>query len=142
MTTSGKKTIEIKVERTIPAPPGEVYDAWLNPEVPGTPWHENTKLVLNPTVDGLFYWRFQQTPHFGRFTELKRGARIQHTWMSPNTMGAESNVTVTFAKKGSDTLMTLVHTGLPDNNQGRGHEGGWNYFMGNFEKQFAPAGRR
>jgi uncharacterized protein YndB with AHSA1/START domain len=142
MTTSDKKTIEIRVERTIPAPPAEVYDAWLDPETPGTPWHENTKLILNPTVDGMFYWRFQTTPHFGRFTELERGSRIQHTWMSPNTSGWESTVTVTFTKKGNDTLMTLVHSGLPDNDKARGHEGGWNYFLGNFEKQFEPAARK
>ena len=31
------KTIEIRVERTIPAPPPEVFDAWLNPKIPGNP---------------------------------------------------------------------------------------------------------
>ncbi|MHB1863157.1 MAG: SRPBCC family protein [Gemmatimonadaceae bacterium] len=139
MNTSDKKTIEIRVERTIPAPPTEVYDAWLNPETPGTPWHESTKLILNPAVDGMFYWRFKETPHFGRFTEMKRGARIQHTWMSPNTMGVESTVTVTFQKKGDDTLMTLVHSGLPDNDKARGHDDGWNYFLGNFTSQFEGA---
>jgi uncharacterized protein YndB with AHSA1/START domain len=33
------KTIEIKVERTITAPPGEVFDGWLNPKIPGNPWN-------------------------------------------------------------------------------------------------------
>ena len=28
------KTLKFKFERTIPAPPGEVYDAWLSPEIP------------------------------------------------------------------------------------------------------------
>jgi len=28
--TESTKTIEFKFERTIPAPPGEVFDAWLN----------------------------------------------------------------------------------------------------------------
>ena len=36
------KTLEFKFERTIPAPPDEVFDAWLNPKIPGTPWHEAT----------------------------------------------------------------------------------------------------
>jgi uncharacterized protein YndB with AHSA1/START domain len=39
MSTS-TKALEIKLERTIPAPPGEVFDAWLDPKVPGNPWHE------------------------------------------------------------------------------------------------------
>jgi len=30
------KTIEIKVERTIPAPLDEVFDAWLNPKILGS----------------------------------------------------------------------------------------------------------
>ncbi len=51
-------------------------------------------------------------------------------------------MSVTFTKTGNDTLMTLVHTGLPDTNQGRGHNDGWNYFLGNFEKAFAPAARK
>ena len=34
MTNSTKK-LEFKFERTIPAAPGEVFDAWLNPKIPG-----------------------------------------------------------------------------------------------------------
>ena len=54
--TTATKTLEIKVERTIPAPPGEVFDAWLDPKIPGSPWHENEKLIADPKVDGLWYW--------------------------------------------------------------------------------------
>lgn len=134
-----EKTIEVKVERTIPAPLGEVYDAWLNPKIPGNPWNMADKLILDPQVDGLFYWGVHGTPHYGRFTEVKRPARIQHTWMSPNTSGLESTVTVTFKKKGEDTLMSLVHSGLPSTEGGRSHEKGWNYFLNIFPGQFGGA---
>ena len=130
------KTIEIKVERTIPAPLGEVFDAWLNPKIPGTPWHEADKLILNPKVDGFFYWLIRGIPHYGRFTEVERPGRIQHTWVSPNTLGEESTVTVTFTAQGEDTLMTLVHSDLPDTARGRAHEDGWNYFLNIFPEQF------
>ena len=43
-----KKLIEVKVERTIRAPLAEVFDAWLNPKVPGNPWNMADKLILNP----------------------------------------------------------------------------------------------
>lgn len=133
------KTIEVRVERRIPASPGEVFDAWLNPKTPGTPWNMADKLLLNPTVDGFFYWAVKGTPHYGRFTALKRPARIEHTWMSPNTSGLESTVSVTFEAIGNDTLMTLVHSGLPDTDGGRSHEKGWNYFLDSFPKHFAGA---
>jgi uncharacterized protein YndB with AHSA1/START domain len=123
------KILEFKFERTIPASPNDVFNAWLNPEVPGTPWHEADKLILNPKVDGFFYWLIRGMAHYGRFTEIERPGRIQNTWMSQSTLGEESVVTLTFEKKGKDTLMTLVHTGLPDSDEGRGHEKGWNYFL-------------
>jgi len=132
--------LEFKFERTIPAPAGELYDAWLDPKIPGNPWHESDKLILNPVVDGLFYWLIRGNPHYGRFTQTERPHRIQHTWMSPNTLGLESTVTVTFTKKGADTLMTLVHSGLPDDDLATGHEKGWNYFLDLFPNHFGGAG--
>jgi uncharacterized protein YndB with AHSA1/START domain len=135
------KTIEFKIERTIPAPPGDVFDAWLNPKIPGNPWNAAEKFLLDAKVDGLFYWRLKGTSHYGRFTEIERPGRIQHTWVSPNTLGQESTVTVTFQKRDEETLMTLVHSDLPDNELARGHEKGWNYFLGIFSEQFGDGSR-
>lgn len=135
------KTIEVTIERTISASAAAAFDAWLNPKIPGTPWNMAEKLLLNPTVDGFFYWAVKGTPHYGRFTAVERPGRIQHTWMSPHTSGLESTVTVTFKEKGKDTLMTLVHSGLPDTDGGRSHEKGWNYFLDMFPGQFTDASR-
>src|SRR5476651_2432817 len=131
-----KKTIAVKVERIIPAPTGAVFDAWLNPKIPGNPWNMADKLLLNPEVDGFFYWLVDGIPHYGRFTDIKPAARIRHTWVSPNTLGKESIITVTFRKKGAGTLMTLVHSDLPNTKEARSHENGWNYFLDLFPKQF------
>jgi hypothetical protein len=38
--------------------------------------------------------------------------------------------------------MTLVHSGLPDHDRGRGHEKGWNYFMEIFMGQFGNGARK
>ncbi len=141
MSTS-TKTLEFKFERKIPAPLGEVFDAWLDPKIPGNPWNAAEKFVLDPKVDGLFYWRLKGTSHYGRFTEIERPDRIQHTWMSPNTLGQESMVTLTFRQQGDDTLMTLVHSELPDHELARGHEKGWNYFLGIFHEQFGKGSRK
>jgi uncharacterized protein YndB with AHSA1/START domain len=141
---NSEKTLEFKFERTIPASPAEVYDAWLNPKIPGNPWNAADKLMLDPKVDGLFYWRMMGTgtSHYGRFTKVERPDRIQHTWVSPNTLGEESMVTVTFKKQGGETLMTLVHSDLPDTDGGRSHEKGWNYFLNIFPEQFGDAPRK
>lgn len=130
------KTLEVKVERTIPASVQQVFDAWLDPKVPGTPWHEAEKLLLNPQVDGFFYWLIHGIPHYGRFTQVDRPGRLQHTWVSPNTLGHETRVSISFKQHGEGTLMSLVHSDLPDNEAGRSHEKGWNYFVGGFADKY------
>src|SRR5579863_467468 len=107
-----KATLEFKFERTIPAPPTEVFDGWLDPKVPGNPWNMADKLLLNPQVDGFFYWLIRGNSHYGRFTEIERPGRIQCTWMSRSTVGEETTVTLTFKRQGDGTLMTLVHSGI------------------------------
>jgi uncharacterized protein YndB with AHSA1/START domain len=136
---SNAKTIEIKIERTIPASPGDVFDGWLNPKTPGTPWNMAGKLILKPVVDEVFYLSLGGTAHYGRFSHVERSERIEHTWVSPNTSGLESTVTVTFQKKGKHTLMTLVHSGLPDTDGGRSHNKGWNYFLDGFLSQLTKS---
>jgi len=141
MNTSAK-TIEIKCERTIPAPPSEVFDAWLDPKIPGTPFHGSEKLIVNLRVDGLLYWLFRGQPHFGRFTEIDRPGRLQHTWMSRKTLGEETVVTVTFQKKGEGTLMTLLHFGFTTDDMAQAHEKGWNVILGNFAEIFGSGAHR
>ena len=131
------RTMAIRLERTIPAPPAVVFDAWKNPKVPGTPWHEGDKLILNAKVDGLFYWYISGTAHYGRFTEIARPSRLQHTWMSQYTGGHESTVTVTFQKKGAGTRMILVHAGLPDAASSKAHTEGWTYFLDKLAGHFS-----
>jgi uncharacterized protein YndB with AHSA1/START domain len=136
------KTIEFLIERKIAAPPEVVYDAWLDPKVPGNPWNAAEKFILDPKVDGLFFWTLKGISHYGRFTEVARPGRIQHTWMSPKTLGQESVVTVTFKQQVEQTLMTLVHSNLPDHELAKGHEKGWSYFLGIFSEQFGDGSRK
>lgn len=139
--TTATRTLEVKVERTIPAAPAEVFDAWLDPKIPGNPWNYAEKMILNPTVDGLFYWAHGPNAHYGRFVKVDRPGRIEHTWMSRTTQGEETTVTVTFKKAGEGTLMTLVHSGLLNEEQQRKHNEGWSYFLGIFPDQFKRPSR-
>jgi uncharacterized protein YndB with AHSA1/START domain len=125
------KTTTLHVSRTIPAAPERVYDVWLDHTSPGGPWFGSKKVILDAKVDGLFYhameWEGTTWPHFGRFIALERGKKIEHTWMSPATKGLESVVTITLEDKGGETLLSLRHAGVPDDEQGRHHEQGWKW---------------
>lgn len=123
---------ELKFERTIPALPSAVFDAWLDSKVPGTPFHEHDKLIVDAKVDGLWYWLYKGNAHYGRYLEIERPGRIRKSWMSRHTLGEESTVTVTFQKKGDATLLTLVHSGLPNDDSVKAHDKGWNILLGNF----------
>ncbi|HVU49644.1 MAG TPA: SRPBCC domain-containing protein [Polyangia bacterium] len=142
---STTKTMELTFTRTIPAPPAEVFAAWMDPKHPGHPWIGAKKLLFDGRVDGLFYFLHVTDdgvplPHYGRFISIERDRSVQCGWMSPFTDGRESVVTVTFEKKGGDTLLTLTHADLPDSEEGRLHDDGWKECLGKFGESF-PAGR-
>ncbi|MGC1904693.1 MAG: SRPBCC domain-containing protein [Candidatus Acidiferrum sp.] len=126
--------IEITVTRMIPATPEEVYDVWVDPKSPGGPWHGAARLIVNPVVDGLFYFAVNHEgrvwPHYGRFVKLERPKLVEYTWMSEATKGAESTVTFTLEKQGGDTKVTLRHAGVPDDALGRQHKDGWEWILG------------
>jgi uncharacterized protein YndB with AHSA1/START domain len=141
--TTPLKTIDVTVTRTIAAPAREVYDAWLDPSLPCNVWHDAAKLIRDVKVDGLYYMshlnKGVDTGHYGRFTILERGKKLQHTWMSPHTSGLESVVTVTFVEKNGETHLTLTHTNLPDDAPGRGHEKGWTHYLERLATGLVPA---
>ena len=139
--TQAMKTMELTLTRTIPASTAEVFDAWLDPKIACNPWHDADKLIFEPKVDKLFYMthvhdNMEETPHYGRFTIVDRPGKIQHTWMSPYTRGIESVVTVTLQKKGEDTLFTLHHADLPDDEFGRMHDQGWGGYVVSLAEMF------
>ena len=139
--TTKPKTIELTFTRKIPATPAEVFGAWMDPKHPGNPWSLAGKLILDARVDGLFFFssaKEEAWPHYGRFLAIERNRRAQYTWMSTFTRGLESIVTVTFEKQGDETLVTLTHANLPDDDYGRLHDDGWNQCLNLFVEPFAP----
>lgn len=127
-------TTELTLTKLIPAAPAEIFDVWLDRQSPGGPWFGVAKVILNPSVNGLFYhaveFEGREWAHYGRFTVIDRPHRIQHTWVSEATRGLESVVTLTFEAKGGETLVTLHHANIPDDAMGRQHEQGWGFVLG------------
>jgi uncharacterized protein YndB with AHSA1/START domain len=138
--------IEVCVSRTIAASPGEVFDVWLDPKSPGSPWFGPERVIINATVDGLFYHCVRHEgrlwAHYGRFVRLDRPRVIEHTWVSEATRGIESTVTVTLEAIEGSTLLTLRHRDLPADDMGRRHEEGWTFVVQAIGQRFASSLRR
>lgn len=134
------KLTDLTVTRTIPASPAEVYEVWLDPKSPGGPWFGCERVILNATVDGLFYHAVKHEgrmwAHYGRFVTLDKPRRIEHTWMSEATQGHETTVTITLEPQGERTLVTLRHTGVPDDAMGRQHKDGWTWILSMLAQRF------
>ena len=65
------------------------------------------------------------------------GLSSQMVLGSPNL---ESLITVEFRAVDDGTEMTMVHSGLPTEEQVRNHERGWTSCLGRLETMYAPAG--
>lgn len=124
---------EVTVSRTIPASVDRVFDVWMNPKNPGGPWFGADRVIVNLTVDGLFYLAPKHEgkvwPHYGRFIAIERPRMVEHTWVSEATKGLESIVTFTLEPRGEETEVTLRHSGLPDDEMGRQHKDGWTWVL-------------
>ncbi len=146
------KLVDLKLSRFIPGPADEVFDVWFDPASPGGPWHGAAKAIMNLAVDGMFYFGIERAVlekkgvvvhspglhgHFGRFTVVDRPRAVEHTWMSEHTHGIETTVSVTFEPRDGGTQLTIVHRGVPDDENGRRHEGGWTLLLGRVEQHFA-----
>jgi uncharacterized protein YndB with AHSA1/START domain len=132
--------IDLTVTRTIAASPEEVFDIWMDSTSPGGPWFGASRIIINPVVDGLFYFAVSHEgriwPHYGRFVVIERPGLVVYTWMSESTQGVESQVSVSFQPNGNQTEVTLCHSGVPDDEMGRRHEEGWTWMLSMLQKRF------
>ncbi|MGA1984287.1 MAG: SRPBCC domain-containing protein [Acidobacteriaceae bacterium] len=132
---------ELKVARTIAAKPQAVFDVWMDPKRPGGPWFGAPRTLIDPKVNGLFYFTVENEgrtwAHYGRFVRIERPNLIEYTWMSEATRGLESLVTVTFQPLGDETEVTLVHSNVPDDEMGRRHADGWKWMLDMLAERFS-----
>ena len=128
------KTTSITVERDIAATPEAIFDAWLDRDSRGSPWH-GVAAILQPVLDGLFYRMHNaaqgdyELAHYGRFVALERPRLMRYTWVSQHTRGLESVVTMTMEPRDTGTRVVIRHEGLPDDDKGRMHEAGWSHCL-------------
>ena len=129
---------KVVVERLIPAPPRNVFEAWLDPDALrqfmfGQPGARVTRAECDPRVGGQFLIVMnvggKDIPHRGVYLEIERYTRLSFTWLSPSA-GEGSRVTLHFAEgTGGHTRITLEHVGLPDAGVRASHHDGWSNIM-------------
>ncbi len=125
-TSPAAETIELRMTRSLPATPDEVFDAYTDPEkqkVWFTILDEHPGIVeittdlrvggqqvavWGPDADTLF--RETQT-----FLEIERPHRLvtESTGSSPDGMTMTTRIELTFEAEGDGTLVTVVQTGFP-----------------------------
>jgi uncharacterized protein YndB with AHSA1/START domain len=129
--------LSVVIERLIPAPPREVFDAWLDPEalqrfMCGGPGVHVTRVECDPRVGGQFLIVMNvgghDIPHRGEYLEIERYTRLVFTWRSPYA-GEGSRVTLQFAEsRNGETRLTLEHVGLEDAERSK-HHVGWSHIL-------------
>jgi uncharacterized protein YndB with AHSA1/START domain len=122
----------LTVERVIPGPIEQVFDAWLDP-VSMKQWMKPGPMTLsaasiNPVVGGQYTLAFsgdgKVIPHEGEYREITRPHRLVFTWKSAGA--GETLVTIEFATVADrKTKVTLTHERFVSESAREGHRAGW-----------------
>ena len=137
--------LSLTVERTIKAPPKDVFNAWLDPEMlrqfmmpaagMSVPRASN-----DPKEGGRFEIIMQagedEIPHAGTYREITPHSRLVFTWESPYSVD-DSTVTLTFAPVSDGTHVTLHHVRFKDAETRDNHNGGWTGILGALDAKLA-----
>lgn len=140
----------VRIERTIPAPPERVFEAWLDPATIAG-WLSPTgraRAEVDASVGGRFRVVMLGDPgdpvagdglvHTGEYLEIDRFRRLVFTWVSPYTGPEPSRVTVDFEEAGSATRVVLLHEQLPADAVAS-HRGGWGAILDNLVRLLSEA---
>ena len=138
----------LTLERHIKAPPAQVFQAWTDPKKlvhwfgPAETVQESVRAALDVRPGGRFKVSFETADGErhevgGVYREVVPGSRLVFTWAWNSTPERESLVTITLAKDGDGTLLTLHHDRFFDEKARDGHERGWTGTLEKLERLFA-----
>lgn len=112
----------IQLKETFPVTSDILYNAWLDSDIHAE--FVGSSADINPIVGGKFnIWEGYIT---GTTIELVPGKKIVQKWRTTEFPdgSADSLLELTFTGKGASTVLTLVHSNIPDG-QGESYKQGW-----------------
>jgi activator of HSP90 ATPase len=115
-------TYDFELSASIPAEPGDVYDAWLSSE------RHSAMTGGSATIDPVVGGRYVAWDGFitGETIVLEPQRRVVQTWRTTKFTDADvdSQIDVRFEPEGGGTRLTVRHSAVPDDDRGY-EEGGW-----------------
>jgi len=121
------------VRRIIPAPRGDVFAAWLDPEslrhwmCPGRILEAEAH--IDPRIGGSFRITMKDgtrsIEHTGEYRVIEPPRKLVFTWISRSTDLRPTLVTVEFFERGDQCELVLTHERLPSSEAVKLHKGGW-----------------
>ncbi len=131
---SGEAAETLRLTRTLPAPPQDVWDAWTQAK-PWAAWMcpnpiQSAKAELDLRVGGrwrlVMYGSSFEIDHTGEYVEVDPPRRLAFTWCTSATDGATTLVPIELDAEGQGaTNLSLTHERLPHARALKDHRRGW-----------------
>ena len=140
--TTVAEGFKLTVTRIINAPCAMVFRAWTEPEQLaqwfGPAEVELRDLKVEVKMGGAFRVHFvsKTGDHIatGNYREIVPNQRLKFSWSWEHYAMPDSVVTVNFEDLGQTTRLTLVHEGLPDQEDADDHTKGWTSMIEKFAR--------
>lgn len=136
----------LTLTRRLAASPERVFAAWTEPAQLAR-WIGPERITVrvaeaDTRVGGRFRFVFAEADGSehevaGAYLEIEEDARLVFSWAWRSTPERESQVTVTLARDGAGTLLTLRHERLFDEEARARHQGGWTQSLDKLERLVA-----